>query len=557
MKNSIIFLVTFLLLSCANNDPETISFELSQSSFTINKPQQTLMVNISTNSSWQAIDIPSWMTLDQTQGNGSYDLQIVVSQNNNYDIQPRTGVVKFISDNKVYLLTIVQTTIIVPTITILNYADQYLDYNQHVFTVQVSSTKPWFIHSKSAWVQLNPISGNAGVTSVEVTVLENTTALNRPGSATLTTETTLSAGNYKTIGIAQTVNPVNPAYAKTWVKTNSQDIITETYTELKNNKVNNTIFFAYTATNYSVIKSYNGFSWNVLTGPYGVYGIAKPKLAISDSGVPYTSFLKVGPIPQSGYAGAAICSDLNSGGTNSVISPSTASGTDIALTSNNDMVVVYNDNSNNGKITVKQKIGSSWQVIGNEGFSVGTVSFSNIAINSNDEIYVSYSDEGLGNKIVVKKYNGTSWETVGQLGFSNAGVEKIEMEIGSNNDIFVAYKDLGNGGKITVKKYNGTNWETIGGDGFSDFSVYSVSLALNNQNIPYIAYIENTNNYNPVIKKLDGSTWVDLYKVKLQDGGAFITEAYVLKLIIGSDNIPFIAIESGCCDGMILAKYLF
>ncbi len=546
-----------IFLTSCSNDSETSSFELSQTSFALNKPQQTISVHISSNSSWQAINIPTWITLQQTQGNGNADLQIVVSQNNNPDGQTRTGVIEFISDNKVYTLTIVQTALNDITISILNNEVHHLDYNQHVITIQVSSTKPWFIDLKPDWVMINPSMGNAGITNVEITVPENNTNVFRTGFIRFLTETPIiNDGTWTNLDFDQTFNAQNPNYVKTWNPTNQ--IISGDYRynlELKNNKLFSTVFLTFntpTIGSKAYFESYDGVSWNGISG-ITLYG-TKLKLAISNSGALYTSYITGSFNTYQYYASAIMVSDISTPITSDFVSPSTVDYTDVALTNNNEMVLVYNDNGNNGKISVKQKIGSSWQILGTQGFSVGAASHCNIAVNSNNEIYVAYSDAGVSNKIVVKKYNGSSWDTVGQLGFSSSGAENIEMEIGSNNEIFVAFKDLANMNKITVKKYSSGNWQTIGTEGLSNFSINSVSLALDSQNLPYIAYIEDTNGNNPVIKKFDGSSWVDLNRIKIEDGGNFVTTASELRIIVGSDNIPFIAMK--CSLGVILAKYI-
>lgn len=562
-KITILIVSCFLLISCTNdNDSSIIYFELSQSSFNLNKPQQSVSVHISSNSSWTAIDIPSWVSLQQTQGNGDLDLQILVLQNNDENGQTRTGTIKFISDNKVYLLTIVQTAVNNFTIIIENNFVHHLDYNQNVFTIQVTSNAPWYIvpNSVPTWIQVNPSTGNAGTTSVEITVQANDTNSLRFANIYFTTETPFNPYNNSTrvvLDLDQTFN--QQTNLKTWNPTNS--IVNGDYRynlEITNNKLNNDVYLTYNTTTIgskAYFESYNGVNWNSLNGLYYLY-CQKPKLTIDNSGAPYVSYITSGPGQSFGYAAAIKYSDITNAAMGGALSISTVNSTDIALTNNTEMVVVYNDNNNNGKVSVKQKIGSSWQSLGTDGFSVGTAAYCKIAVNSNNEIYVAYSDAGVSNKLVVKKYNGSSWNTVGQLGVSDSGAENIEMEIGSNNEIFVAYKDLANWSKITVKKFSSGNWQTVGIVGFSNGAVNSVSLALDNQNNPYVACLEeiSTSDNSPVIKKFDGISWVDLNRIRIVDGGDFVNTATELRIVIGADNIPFIAMK--CPLGVVLAKYI-
>lgn len=557
MKNILCLIIScFIFISCTNDEDNF--FELEQTSFSINKPSTTLNLHISSNVNWAAIDIPSWIVFSQTTGSGDSDIIINVTENNDPNGQVRTAEIKFIADNKLYLLTIIQNAQVVYTLSILNNTPLSLDHNQHVFTIQISSAQPWYIQSKPTWVQVQPSTGGVGLTSVEITILENDTSSNRFGSTIFATETPFNPNNstYDILHIEQTRNPAT--FAKTWSLTTDPIYLglgdIRYNLELKNNRLNNSIFLTYNTTligGKAYIESYDGVRWDYLDNNKYVY-CTKPKLAISNLGIPFMSYMTNGPGQAIGYASATSYSQITSGAMLDYLSPSTVNFTDIALTNNNEMVVVYNDNSNNGKVTVKQKTGSLWQTIGLQGFSVGSAQYCNIAVNSNNEIYVAYSDQGVSNKIVVKKYNGSNWETIGQLGFSSSDAENIEMEIGSNNEIFVAYKDIANGSKITVKKYVSGNWETIGTEGFSTNSIKSVSLALNNQNSPYIAYLEDTD--NPVIKKFDGTSWVELNKIRIQDGGQFITTASELRIVVGTDNIPFIGMK--CSLGVILAKYI-
>lgn len=561
MKKIISLLTLFFLIACSNdNDSKTSSFELSQSSFALNKPQQFVVVHISSNSNWIATDIPEWITLQQIQGSGDTDLQIFVSENEDQNGQTRTGTIKFICDNKIYLLTIVQTAANSYPLQIENNVVHHLDYNQHVFTIQVSSSIPWYIPSSiPAWIQINPTTGSAGTTSVEITIQANDTNSNRSANIIFATETPFNINNstWDALDLDQTFNP--STYAKTWNPTNS--ILAADYRynlELKNNKLNNLVYLTYNTTTIgskAYFEFYDGASWNSLSGGFYLY-CHNPKLAINNSGIPYVSYKTGIPNQANNYASATKYSDITSPAMGDYLSNSTVDYTDIALTNNNEMVVVYNDNGNGGKVIVKQKIGSLWQILGTQGFSVGAATYCNIVVNTNNEIYVGYSDAGVSNKLIVKKYNGSSWEIVGQPSVSASGAENIEMEIGSNGEIFVAYKDLANSNRITVKKYSNGTWQTIGTEGFSDYPINSVSLALNNQNNPYLAYLEDTNTTgnNPVIKKFDGTSWVDLNKIRIIDGGDFISTATELRIIIGADNIPFIAIK--CPLGVVLATYI-
>lgn len=572
MKKILFLLIVISFISCSKND-EPLFFELSKSNLNFNKPQQSAQLHISSNTDWSTYDVPSWVTLSQGALRGSLDITITVSQNNDQNGQTRVGTIKFLADNKTYILTIVQTADIVPLISIVNNVVYHLDYRQQVFTIQINSTLPWQLVQPSTWIQVSPSSGNAGITSVQVTVSEFISTPIRAESLNFTTQTPLNYnnGSIVSLDIDQINDPLNPLYPlnpildKTWNQTNilngTSDI--RYNVELKNNKYNNSVFLTYNTIligSKAYFEVFDGVNWSRIPNSLYLY-CDYPRLAISQTGIPFVSY-KTGGLGQlPGYASAQKVSDINHPAMQEYLSPSTVNNVDIALNNNNEMVIAYGDNNNRQKITVRQKIGTSWQDIGQEGFSAGAAKYCNVVVNTNNEIYVAYADSSLSNRIVVKKFDGFSWITIGSLGFSVSGAELIEMEIGTNNDLYVAYKDAGYGNKITVKKLVFGNWQTVGTEGFSNYSIGSVSLALDNQNQPYVAYIESGNGDKPVIKKYDGSSWMDLKPIRVTYGEAAVTSATELKIIIGTDNKPFIALKRknniGRDGVVILAKYLF
>jgi hypothetical protein len=51
------------------------------------------------------------------------------------------------------------------------------------------------------------------------------------------------------------------------------------------------------------------------------------------------------------------------------------------------------------------------------------------------------------------KYNGSTWENVGDPGFSDGQVSDVSIYV-HNGIPYVAYSDAANNGKVTVMKYN-------------------------------------------------------------------------------------------------------
>ncbi|POS02983.1 hypothetical protein Q361_10181 [Flavobacterium croceum DSM 17960] len=494
MRKALCFIAVFFLIACSN-DSNTSYFELSQSSFALNKPQQTITVHISCNSSWQATDIPSWITLQQTQGNGDADLQIVVSQNNDQDGQTRTGIIKFISDNKVYLLTIVQTAANSFPITIVNNEVHHLDYNQHVFTIQISSTQPWYIQSKPAWVQVNPSTGNAGITSVEITIPENNTISNRGGSTIFATENPFNANNptYTVLDIDQTISPILPnpnsptLYDWDLIK-GDVDVSLNYARSLSSDFKNNTYYLMHTTQSTGHIDKFNG-SWS----NYGdINSFDYPKMTVGNNGIPYAIYYQNGP---------KVC-QFNPSINNIPFPASTSWKSSMDLDSNNDIYLSNSSiNSSSGNIENLSiyKYNSSWLNIGN--FNEFLIINHIIKIDANNIPYIAYNyrDQTGSYNLVVKSFNGSSWTTVGGSVVDNSSGE-IDFQIGTDNSLYLTYNK---NNTSYVKKFNNGSWSTIG-----FFNGFIFRVFLDNNNNPYIFC-------NGKIKKLVNSQWVELEPFKI------------------------------------------
>src|SRR5690606_39370424 len=128
-----------------------------------------------------------------------------------------------------------------------------------------------------------------------------------------------------------------------------------------------------------------------------------------------------------------------------------------------------------------------------------------MALNSNDELYVAYSDGIYLYWGTVKKFNGSSWETVGNQGFSNEQIYYTSLAFSSDNEPYVAYADVGNGFDLSVMKF--TNTMSI-----QDNEVSSVSLYPNPAN--NMVTLENLPYGETHIKVID-ITWKEVISIKI------------------------------------------
>ncbi|MFF2911547.1 S-layer homology domain-containing protein [Paenibacillus sp. NPDC057934] len=276
---------------------------------------------------------------------------------------------------------------------------------------------------------------------------------------------------------------------------------------------NNTPYVAYSDSeheNKATVMKHNGSSWETVGNEgFSASGVSYLSIVIDRYDSPYVAFTnttnKVSVMKYNEEQGS-----WESVGSE-VISSGASYFPTIALDSNGTPYVAHENNGSLGqyKVTVKKYNGSSWEAVGEEFFSKGISVNPTIALGSNDIPYVVYSDAEHDLKATVMKYNEkeSSWEPVGNEGFSSADAYRPTIALDSNNTLYVAYIDVKENYKATVMKYNGSSWELLGRAGFTNNSIDSLSIVLDSNNIPYIAF------------KMIGKTYVMKYDKNGNDWG--------------------------------------
>lgn len=224
---------------------------------------------------------------------------------------------------------------------------------------------------------------------------------------------------------------------------------------------------------------------------------------------------------------------------------SSAHFSDMALDPGGSPYVVYQIPGNyyNDRVEVKKFDGNSWERVGSLHFpfaSPDKAEYTSIAIDSSGTPYIIYRDEGDSNKASVRKFNGSVWVDVGQRGFSSGAVRFTDIAIGPGGELYAAYQDEDQNDRITVKKFNGVQWETLGSAGFSGGKTLIICIEVDAMGIPYVAYRQgNGNNIHAYVKKFVGGNWMD---VGLNGLAAVKTDD--LSLALDSSGTPYLAVRS-------------
>jgi gliding motility-associated-like protein len=126
-----------------------------------------------------------------------------------------------------------------------------------------------------------------------------------------------------------------------------------------------------------------------------------------------------------------------------------------------DIYVLLQDASNGYKATVQKKNGSTWQLVGNAGFSTYQVYEPSIAINqSNGDLFVTYIESISGiYKLSCNKWNGSSWVDVGTPEFVVTGANGKPGITVDNNGNPLIVTPFYNG--FYVYQFDGSNWNNL------------------------------------------------------------------------------------------------
>ncbi len=115
-------------------------------------------IKLSSNINWQASDIPSWITINPTSGNG--DKTITFSYKANTDTNKRSATIKFKGkDYDSQAQIVVNQAAFEPTLS-LSETNKEVDSNSGYFYVTVSSNTSWKASNIPSWINLSSTSGS-------------------------------------------------------------------------------------------------------------------------------------------------------------------------------------------------------------------------------------------------------------------------------------------------------------------------------------------------------------------------------------------------------------
>ena len=247
--------------------------------------------------------------------------------------------------------------------------------------------------------------------------------------------------------------------------------------------------------------------WQVVTQNIGNGGTARTDIEIAPDGTVYIAYLSFsgsyyGMVKK--YTG----SNWEVVGTDPIFELSSFFRFDLEIDSDGNLYIAYNDESSGErKMSVSKFNGSTWDIVGVQGFSEGEIQFPQLAFDDNNVPYVVYRDFANSHGATVQKFNGFNWELVGEAAFTPGGAWCTSLILDQNNVPYVAYQDWTNGQKLSVSRFIDSQWEGVGNYGFSIGQAWEPDIKINANNVPYVVYDDQGDGDNCYLKKWNGILW--------------------------------------------------
>lgn len=227
----------------------------------------------------------------------------------------------------------------------------------------------------------------------------------------------------------------------------------------------------------------------------------------------------------------------------------------LAFDSNGIPYVVYSDNSNNYRCTVRKfnNSNNAWVIL-NAGFSTDYCGYATLAIDNKDNLYVAYANGGTGGGQTIVEQStdgGLTWIKLGS-GVGNSKLSIFQsLALDNKNNPYVAYADKSNNSKISVAEYNGSTWVSLGAAGFSLGAASYLNLVLDSNNIPYVAYQDESNSNITAFMKYENGNWINMGAT-----ASFQNNAQSQYLVLGNNNQLYLSYLLSNISG-IVQEYVY
>ncbi|MFC1517923.1 hypothetical protein ACFL5G_05170 [Candidatus Margulisiibacteriota bacterium] len=228
-------------------------------------------------------------------------------------------------------------------------------------------------------------------------------------------------------------------------------------------------------------------------------------------------------------------------------------GADVSIYSRNGTpYVVYKDNSQSGKLTVRSFDGANWNVVDSPGMSVhnGNCREVQLYVEPSGHIHPYYTDtETVPNTVTLMNYEGGSWYSPGGANLHGGTPDLTALgskEMGISALPCGAYRS---GSSVVIEEFNYlfSVFQSIGSTSCpsDDFD-----LAYNNE-YPYLAYIDGTMLKVKKLAKQNANQTLEVYETTVAAGSSNVS------LYIQADGTVYVTYADGAQGGKVTAMKVY
>lgn len=180
----------------------------------------------------------------------------------------------------------------------------------------------------------------------------------------------------------------------------------------------------------------------------------------------------------------------------------------LSMDRNGNIYVLFTDNAQSEKLTLKRYVSGAWRTVGNAGFTNGQSWEPSLAFDSSNQPYVAFNDHSAGTKPTVMRFNGLEWSNVGTPGISTGEAAEIDMALTSENKPIVVFQDDAASDFGTAMIYENEGWTPVGGAaGFTGEAAQGFDIVIGSGNVPYVAYQQKNSPFKIKVVKFASGTW--------------------------------------------------
>lgn len=145
-----------------------LSFDVTPDSVSLEASGGTIVITINTNSNWEVISYPSWVSLSQTTGGTGVSVVTATASTNDSFYTLRQDNIVIVSGGKRQGVCVSQNHM-VPEVSVSPLSYEF-EYTGGTMQLTIDSNIDWYITSYPKWATFSALSGDAGSTVVTVTV---------------------------------------------------------------------------------------------------------------------------------------------------------------------------------------------------------------------------------------------------------------------------------------------------------------------------------------------------------------------------------------------------